>query len=111
MMFSIRFQRISHSKSDHFGIEIIDEAFRKCWKDKLKSDHFGIEISTSGILSPAASVVKIRPFWDWNGTDEANNLINKMLKSDHFGIEITFGLFVVMFQETVKIRPFWDWNL
>ena len=44
MMFSIRFQRISHSKSDHFGIEIIDEAFRKCWKDKLKSDHFGIEI-------------------------------------------------------------------
>ena len=46
MMFSIRFQRISHSKSDHYGIEIemISRLTKGIEATELKSDHFGIEI-------------------------------------------------------------------
>ncbi len=66
MMFSIRFQRISHSKSDHYGIEIemISRLTKGIEATELKSDHFGIEIILLFICGRELHKVKIRPFWD-----------------------------------------------
>ena len=55
-------------------------------------------------------MIKIRPLWDWNDTDEWDKVRVPKLKSDHCGIEIFKYDVNSMYPFVIKIRPLWDWN-